>query len=695
MREPCRKCKLHKKCKSPFLYKEQKKDKPGSKRPILVVGSYPRLAEDDAKDFFADRPGQLIKNLGSRVDVPVVYHMALSCPTRVKPKPQHFSLCREATFEECLHQHKPAVIICFGSNALNWATGDPDEALYKRRRKPFQLENAHGKPWVLTVPHPIEDRHFCPDWKKEHAEDLIHEWVHTFCLAERIVKEKGYKVPRHNITLVTSIAQAQDLLKRHRDKPIAVMDTETGQWDTNPDCTTLWHEKAEHLMTSWTFRVLEGGEYFYDTYVLMGEGNFPEVNRELFEPRKYGRLQGPRGPIKRRVVCHNRKHDFNVFVRFQGIPAYTICKGRDTFLMAALRDQSKIGYGLKKQAQFYFGADDWDKELKDERKAIQKVFDWKSWGYYVEAKKRGKSGKDVWRKGTKDYQMRTISKLYARLVRYGCEIEPKMFADYRHVNRKRLAYYCAMDTYWTARLYFEIYTQEPYNTFNVDTYEASERATDNLARIELAGLPMSLQRVNEAAAENDKKIAKMEEEFLALPLVKKTHPDVWKRELDKESTERLLNAKKYLAELVRITDVEVPLTEKSGEPSLKAPVKCALAAVSENPDDDGNEVHIVPIKEKTPVQYLWWKFLHLQKAYDLNSKFYKSYPRYALNNTIHTNFRIAKTEGGDSDGQNESKTYGAKTGRLSSTNPQTQNIWDYDDIKACFCVPALWNKSVA
>lgn len=646
MRSECKKCKLHQGCKNPFLYRNEngKSSRGNQDGTILVVGSYPRNKDDEAAEFFtsSDPIGNAVRNLSEMLvdKAKVVFHKALSCATFAAPSKKKLKLCRGATLEETIYAHTPSVIICMGGNALYWVTGDDESKVHQHRNKPFETEIAGNKCWVIVVPHLATSHLYVPTSRRANAEDLTDDYIHAFTLANRICKYRCYGQPhRKRCHLVVDEDIAQDWLKETADYTVAAMDVETGnsmhdmtgKTHLNADALTIWHKKSKLVTMSITLaKRIRGpkdkipqdnkhyGDYKYVTLVLAKDMLEPETISEFFQPFKYRKIKEDRV-----IICHNLKFDAQSTYRFTGVELYDLAPWEDTFHHAALGDSSLVGYGLKPLAKKYFGAEDWDSDVKEMLKEIQKRFDKK-------AKKLGKK---------------------------------KRFADYRHLPLKKLALYNAMDTYYTLRLWLEIFSTDTYKKANQSAIDVCKRATESLSVVERNGMPLCKDALQTNAQKNLDYREELMEEFSSLKLVKKAASACGYLDLGKEVFE---------AELVRVTGVSVPKT-KTGKPSVRKDVVWGLAAC-----DTVYGEELLEDDQLTPEQYVWRLFSRIKKTMSLESDFFKAYEKFIVDGFIHTTFHICKSDRG-----------GTKTGRLASTKPQTQNLGKGELVRDCFRAPNI------
>lgn len=420
------------------------------------------------------------------------------------------------------------------------------------------------------------------------------------------------------------------------------MDVETGQSmhsilgkaNINHDRMTMWHPGSKHVCTSWTFAKTRDhdkwlfGEYAYRSFVFFGEANCKEVHEIMANPwHDWPKYKGK----KRRIVGHNLKFDANVFYKFLGLDLWSLADCYDTFYHFSLIDQSKVNYGLKPLAKFFFGADDWDEVLKDKLKAMFKE------------RNEGRSKDD------------------------------KIYVDYSDLEPRELGWYNALDTYYTLRLYLEIACDDYYPQPESLAVGVCLRQAMSLSRIERFGLPLHSETFEESRERNYLEYVRARKDFLSLRPVRKALA---------RGVEFGTAKKKFLAELVDITKVVVPLTPKSKEPSITTETLQRIGGVvldkykEIEPRDEWDNIS----------QEVWWKFANLRKLEHKNKNFFDSYGKYIINDFIRPDYAICKSEkntfsAGDGGG--------TKTGRLSSRDPQGQNLGGSVIVRRNFKAPKI------
>lgn len=658
----CDKCNLCSTSSKAFLHLSEAEDnheqRKTTKPRILVVGPGPY---DGAERFFDSPSGLAVREIASGIEeAEVFFHEAISCPSE-KYGPREIKLCRQETFESTMTLYSPTVVIALGGNALYWATGEPIAVSSVRN----QVVEEDGF-FLLALPHLSTDLRFAPRSRRRDCEDLLEEYLHVFYKAEKICKYGAHKPPKNRARLIRTKEEAWKVLQNTQDRPVGVMDVETGQSmhnllggkrHLNKKALTHWHPGSKLLCTSWTLpfrardrktgeRITAGdageflfGNWNYETFVLVGEANCKEINQEFFQPTRYRRLKKDR-----LVVGHNIKFDNQVMKRFLDINPYELSKFLDTFYWFSLRDASQVGYGLKPLAKKYFGAEDWDSGIKEKLREIQKTLDAKSLA----------------------------------------EGLGKLYADYRHLDEKELATYNAADTYWTARLFLEICCDPFYSPPSEYALRVAHNQAASLSRIEQNGLPVDEEVFKREAEKNHQKLLDAVDAFYNLKLVKKA---LVLCPISKKKDELgWLNSKLFQKTLVEISGVSVPTTATK-LPSLRKDVVIKLGKVKF--DKDTKEL-IERNEFETESEELWYRYHVISKIQHLSSNFFESYDKYIINGFIHPNFHICKSDkgtAGSSGAESGARGGGTKTGRLSTGDPQSQNLGGSLAIRNCFRVP--------
>lgn len=603
---------------------------------VLVLGQAPGYYEDQQGKPFVGPSGKFLQKYLDELECKWVLENALKCyPGRDprgkgdnKPSREQQDLCAAFCFET-ITKFKPKVIVCLGKVAMQTVLGKEAPKTLRAALAPRQLDDGT---WVVCVEHPANH--------VSGRQDLRERYFTVFSQVERLALGIGEDIP-FTWEIINSTEYAWQIALGALKSDFAdeiYFDVETGQSSNDIAKLTHWHPDACLVSVSVTVQMAPEK---YHSYVFMGEALDPEIWKELLRDKV--------------VWAHNTKFDMSVLWRFMGFNPYKVVRRwEDTFGWFYLRNQSRPGNSLKNLAQVHLGAMPWSDA--------------------------------VWRR------VDEINKLTAQenkiAKKEGLPLN-NYIADFRDVEPHLLAEYNARDTFWTARLAVEKVPEIKEEVSSI-AYQLFRDATYSLARLERHGLPVNTYRLQKLQDVVNNKIKALRTMLSTQPEVLQVLNGFAKRAYtflpgdDVKNGWHVydpapLNVKsfKFMERLAECLEHHTgEKTEKAGRLRFNTDVLKYLGGLYPPVSDD----------EKSRAQWIYYYLYHIRQNRDLSSKFLKNLREYTVEGRIHTTYRIGKVEslgrtaGGDLEG-------GAETGRLSSSNPNLQNVKKDPVLRSCFCAP--------
>lgn len=657
----CRECGLYESCTTWKIPARSDRLNSDGTADLLFIGQAPGYYEDRDARIFTGPSGKYLQNFLDRLECTWVLDNSVKCyPGRNDgggdhtPSPAQIALCSSFLWES-INKYKPKVIICLGAVAMRAVLGDKAPRSLTKAAPLQQMDNGQ---YVIILKHPANH--------VSGREDLTDRYITALTQAERIVKGEEDEIPFQWVMVDT--AESLWAYMGNGRIPIISLDTEVAVSSANPRKLSLYHPESRLL----SVQVTHFRNDKYHNLAAIGDALCPHSWKQI---------------LKDKVLwAHNTKFDMNVLWWFMKFNPWTTVKDwNDTFLNFFLLDQSKLGNSLKNLAEIHLGAMPWaDGVWKwvDERNRLTQA----------ENRARARAG---------------VSKL----------LVDADFGTVLDENPDLLCEYGCRDTFYTDRLRREILP-----TFQSEVpavaLELSLKASYALSRVERYGLPVSEPHLDALIHASDMKIRELTELLHAQPEVELVEngfnkivkpgvevlatPDEWsppepkfgdyKRELDYHAdwamwlsqtrtahySERPQNVKswKFMEAVAEVTQHHTGDKTPSGRLKFDAETLKKLAGVYPPVADE----------DKTRAQWIYYYLYHIRQHRDLGSKFLSNLRAYTVDGRVHTSYRLGKVDvvgraaAGDLEG-------GALSGRLSSSNPNLQNIKQDKVLRSVFRAP--------
>lgn len=625
----CVSCGLHQNCKSYKIEgRGDTREVTAGKPLVLCVGQSPGRKEDFEGAIFIGPSGEFLQQFLDNLEVRWYLHNAVQCYQGKDPATGADKKVTAKQIEHCnvylkevIAREKPGAIICFGEVALKAVLGkSAPRTMKEASRNIYDFEGVK----VFANYHPVNDM------SVTGRRDLFDPYVAMF---NRIEQELQGTYREHKVEY-SVIRDPHFVFPKvtHR-----IMDIEDTHWDDDPHRKTIFHLGSELLCWSCCYKKKDE----YVTHVFIDEG----LSRDNL-------INCMRDTI---VVGHNLKYDFLGIEVFADINVYEFIKDFfDTFNFFFLQDQSKFGNGLKELCRKYLGAPDWAAPL----------------ARYLK--------EDIARKKALNVEIGKINR--ARIKEDpNAELMEKVLevTNLGEVPRQILLDYSANDSYWNARLFFEIVPNLP--EIPEILWNLTKGAMVSLQRMEKHGIPCDTKRLKKVAAAAKKKQQEIFRLLHSLPEVQAVL-DGWSEvegETIKEYKAETFNPRgwKFLESLAYKIDFHTWETTSETSERLKFNDMTWRVLIGKNKKPE----------ERTRQEWIWYYIWNYRQLLHLETVFIKNLVEYAVDGYIHTTFKLGKASsesegfGGDVDG-------GIESGRIGSSNPNMLNLKKDVLLRSCIKV---------
>lgn len=670
MNASCEQCELYKTTKSPNILPvidQRKHPKLPDTVSLLVLTVCPTEIEDKMGRLLAQdcTISGFLQEFLNRLEIRWAVVPLLRCRPKDQATTDQVTLCANEFLTKTISQLKPKVIVCLGMTVMRSLLGP---LLPKAMRVPDKA--VRKLPGTNIVILGAKE----PEAHTTGTADVFRDYSAIFQLAERICLGK-IKHENFNEEHFTNPIAAETRIRSITAREM-FYDVETSQ------PRTIWHPDCKLICFSVTYCDSAG------TYYSLGFSG-PAMTAEIIRL-----LLG-----NRTIWGHNVKYDVQVTYNTLGVCLHSICEAvKDTLHPFHLNDQSSLENGLKALAAQHFGVEDWSDKVWNYAKdlAAQCIAFNKS--MEKERRRRATVLKHIANGKKVDDHPETWPSLSEPL-------DEKV--DLLNVPIEYVVHYCNLDTFYTARLRYEVISKLEISPLIANHMET---AIKTLCRMERNGLPASKEHflaLREACENNTKAIAwrllqepEVQAAILYSPDVQKdVKASIRKRNPIPITHSMMLDwisfqgSSKFYEALVRNTlGVEFfGLTEKNKIKSDKALLLSAAAVKIEEDEDTGCLAYVstIPQEERTKHNEIWRLYLLGRKSKDMVSKFVSKYEDYVLDGKLHTDFKLTKTErSGQTVTGADDLEGGAGTGRLSSANPPLHNVKKDRVLRTCFrCQP--------
>lgn len=677
--QSCEACGLWKSCKTYQLRVEVSEHTDYEfEETILVVGGHPSQVDDFRAGVYHKDTlrGQFLREFVlDNLPAKWVLTTAARCYGK-EITPEQYQLCSE-NLAAVISEHKPYIVIALGLDALASIVGPGTNS-----SAPIKVEKASGEIMWVIPSFPPEDHVGSEATKKydgkhnlaDHIVSLI-EWVESLL-------NKRYNTQEFTYERIFNEEEAVDIARTCNSARVCY-DTEVDHSNEGDRKLTIYHPDSSLILASFTWWDCDKNRYL--NYTIEGAALTGRVIKEFC-----------RGRI---VEGHNVNYDISVTNHFLGVNLFDVAAAtRDTMLLWWSGDQSSIRNDLKGLVQQHFFVEDWSKELDQLKSAAKAAKDLEVNGPIRERnqlrrEERKKLG--MWAGAGCEPLITEMGFDLLEIPeeqRVGLRDEELIPIDigFADIDRGKLAKYCALDTYWCARLSREILDELPeYKKPTPLITTHLDKSRWCLAQIERNGLPICREAIADLKRVTETKVKTLHQALLQHPLVKEALASdketqkitgVWSRlKKDKQKSavgvwmriagERLTamgHWVKRVAEKFCTPEqlADIPLT-KGGDLSINDEVIEILAGGV----DDHDNLH-----EKTPIQMLWYYTYWFRKHQNLLDKFISSFAAYeGADGRIHSSFSLHRTV----------------TGRTASS-PNVQNLKKDKAVRACFVARPGW-----
>lgn len=690
----CEECGLYKTARS-WAIEPEFDTRPGmeGKPWALIVGQGPNWADDREGSHFVpyaeNSAAAFLRPFLERLPFRYIIDAAALCYAGKDPRThrdkapteRQARVCSSGRLIDVMNLVKPRLIICLGAVAMRAVLGkSAPKSVSAAKGAPWRLPGTDR--WVLVIDHPSGH-------KPKDGANLTPAYEKMFAQAERILREGVQRVEvKHRVISASAEAVAW---ARTLSEWIWV-DIEDNHHKKDPQAATVWHPGARIICMSVTD---EAGE----TTVLLP----PALTDErVLDAVFRGRVMEP----------HNTIYELTGLKALTGFDALKVIKRvggygpdapeqgnlpglGDTLVKVHLPNQRRAGNSLKTYVQNRWGAEDWSQPIWEEidraNAAITATRKWlRSYGTRqkeraqkaaqraaaeLQASLPGKAGKAASRRmSTLDAWILKDRVENASDFQERPESRPLGSANFGDVPLAKIVPYCAQDTYWPRRISREAVPQEfaEGRGFSWTAYELVMRTIEVCARVTYNGLPLDQERLEALDEDVSRSIAADKLCLMQQPVVRKAvlRTNVFQKAVaaGKPITGDLLleacnpQAAAMRLELARETGVydHLPKTKKNN-PSVNKEILKILAG-------EGR-----PWERLSEYEKVWNVFRRVREAQDLRSKFLDELRSYCVDGRVRTDFKIIRVEGISRDAGSESGG-GAITGRLSSRNPNLQNL---------------------
>lgn len=597
------------------------------------------------------------------------------CGTLETPTEEQIKICSSNYLQGMIKDLNPRIIVALGLDA--WY-----ELVGQGVRADVPKQTPEGT-WVIPSYHPYQHAIGRIDMRP-HLNDVA-TWIWN-------IFEGKYETNDFSYTRIHSKNEALHMAQKL--SPTIFMDVETEYCGTCPTKLNYWGRDAELIMVAVTDRPSPG---VYRNYVLEGEAICGEVLKAAVSGRT--------------VINHNIGFDINAIYRFTNVCMFKhAAKIRDTMFEHWFSDQSSIRNGLKELTQRHFLVPNYADELKQEVVDVNKA-------YHAEERERiskenkirvakrrelgiysDKSKNDINFEEEETHTTIVSEMIYDHLGLSESERlslrslwKQQDTLGYKYVNRDRLAKYAAQDTYFTAKLFYEVLEErseeeKPDPRIMKLAYDSLE----TLCKVSRVGLPLNMDKVVALRELTKQKVLDLYRRIINYP---QAHQAIVKR-LPKvrailEKYEKSKNSKKPISEITLFQSLChqmnpasklfcAALIDEFSPEVLEWAQQCPKGGIKIDKDvmkvlgnvrTEENRFGYNYDEDRTDLEWLWHDIYWYKQNIKTLNEFLKKFVGYrGIDGSIHPSYHLTSTV----------------TGRTASKDPNGQNLKNDPAIMACF-----------
>ncbi|MCB1712509.1 MAG: hypothetical protein KDH96_08560, partial [Candidatus Riesia sp.] len=393
-----------------------------------------------------------------------------------KPSADQMRLCSEWLMED-VKKYKPSVIVCLGEMAMKVFMGGNCPKSLKAAGKGRLCREDMPSVSVLVSKSPgILDSGNVSD---KAYQDLVEEYRRVFSLANKIAVEGWSEVPI-DWELILDPKEALAKAKAITADEVFV-DVETSQpyKGENQDARTIWHPDCKLICVSTTWKTVDDK---YKTMVVAREAMTLEIMIALLGNRT--------------MWAHNLLYEAAAFWRYFGINVFELAtECLDSLLYNYLPDQNVQVNALKDLCVNAFSTSDWSQPIKISIEELYTLWEEQASSIRKESSRREKvlakiaAGKKPYIKNENGDRVEEDPNTWEPLP-----ASPKEYVDLRDLPLKKVAFYCAQDTFWTARLVIEVLRKKERQPHEI-AWDLNKKAVEALAKVTRLGMPVNDSRV--------------------------------------------------------------------------------------------------------------------------------------------------------------------------------------------------------